>query len=164
MTQAISSLSAWMATKNPSTSEKSIWLQQSERVRKLAAGIYKTQVELANAAGVVPLTVNRVWKARGPLTRETAEKLAPALKTTPAYLIYGAVTPDKPDGRHGKTPDAVRQYLTSEFGRDAVGRVAKMLETLDYASIGLLEVTPKDVHRVREMIEVNLAIARKRHS
>ena len=134
-----------------------------KRVReaRLAAGFLE-QTELAAAAGVVPLTINRIEMGRGPLSRATARKLAPVLRRTEAWLLYGAEGVDgSPRGE--KVPKAVEQYLTSSgWGADASDAVANLLKSLDYASIGVPAPTVRDVHRVREMIEINLATARQR--
>lgn len=122
----------------------------------------KRQTDLADLAGIRPLTVNRVIKARGPLTQVTAEKLAPVLGTSVAYLLFGATSPGDDGGNGKKTVPAVRQYLTSDFGGDTPEHVARLLEMLDFASIGMHHPTQKDVHRVREMIEINLSIARQK--
>lgn len=128
------------------------------RQARIAAG-FAEQVELGNASGVGALTINRVERGRGPLSRATAAKLAPILRRSEAWLLYGAEDGAQPGP---EVPPAVEQYLTDqEWGGDVSPRVVKLLRGLDYSSVGVPEPTLKDVHRIREMIEINLSLARK---
>lgn len=141
------------------------YLAVGDRLRRarIAAGFEK-QTELAEAAGVGALTINRVEMGRAPLSKATAIKLAPVLRRSEAYLLFGVE--GGPDDRpRPNVPPAVGQYLTDDpYGKDASPQVAKLLRELDYSSIGLANPSVKDVHRAREMIEVNLAIARQRRT
>ena len=128
-------------------------------LRALKEAGFDTQVELAEAAKVRPLTINRVVKGRGPLTRELAEKLAPLVNKTVVYLLFGI---DSGAPRERESLAAVRQYLTDDpYGKEASPRIRKLLEALDFASIGIPSPSLRDVRRAHEWIEFNVAIARQ---
>lgn len=133
------------------------------RQARLEAG-FKTHRELADAVGMTGQTIYRVETGGFPLGKKTAEVLAPVLRKSSAWLMYGVDSADEGDETPQDPPQAVEQYLTSDFGADVSPRVQKLLESCNYSSIGLPKPSVKDVHRVREMIEINLSIAAKQRN
>lgn len=131
-----------------------------ERVEKLrlSRGLL-TQKDLARECGVEPQTIWRIETGGSPLSKRTAKKLAKALRTTEAYLMYGD---DGSDGAVISPPAVVAEYLASDLGKDAPAEVAARLHSVDFPLLGVPNPGVKDVHRVREMIEFNLALGRKR--
>lgn len=118
---------------------------------------FSQQTDLADAVGLRPLTINRVINGRYRLTQEVAETLAPVLRRSVGWLMFGEENDARP-----QTPGAVGQYLASAFAEDISPRVAQLLQGLDFASLGLPNPGIRDVHRARELLEVNLALARQR--
>lgn len=144
--------------------KKSVPTEAGKRIEqaRLAAG-FETHRELADAIGVTNQTIWRVESGGFTLSPKTAAMLAPALRRSVAWLMYGV---ERASGEETPqdAPKAVEQYLTSDFGIDVSPRVRKLLESCNYASIGLPKPSVKDVHRVREMIEINLSIAAKQRN
>ncbi len=142
-------------TKRP----KSVVGERLERAR-LNAG-YKTQKGLARAVGLEGLTIWRVETGGYPLSKDTASRLAPVLGVSEAWLMYGADGPASEAKGHS-AEKIVRQYLASELGEDTPPEVSQRLMIVDYSTLGIPKPGVKEVHRVREMIEFNLALGRKR--
>jgi transcriptional regulator with XRE-family HTH domain len=131
---------------------------QGERLARAreAAG-YPTQSALADAIKVRTQTIWRIETGGYPLSRSTARRLAPKLGVSEAWLMYG--TPD--DGVR-QPPPSVEIYLASELAADCTEQVRARLRAVNYATLGVPDPGVKDVHRVRELIEFNLSIGRKR--
>lgn len=133
-----------------------------ERLRTARQAKQLKQSELADAIKMRPGTIYRIETAGFWPGRTTVRRICRVLGITEAWLLYGA---DEADGdATPKTPAAVGQYLADDdWGRDVSPQVATLLKNLDYSSIGLANPTMKDVHRARELIEINLTIGQQRH-
>jgi transcriptional regulator with XRE-family HTH domain len=133
-----------------------------ERVEqaRLRAG-FKTQPDLAKAVGLATGTIWRVETGGYALGKPTAKKLAAVLKVTEAWLMYGDEGlggPKRPVPFEG----AVQKYLNSEIGSDTSDGVAQLLKSVDYSALAAPKPGLKEIHRVRETIEFNLGLGRKR--
>ena len=123
-----------------------------------AAGL--SQDALAREVGVKPMTISRAetgYYETGP-SPETLEALAKFFKVTEASLVYGDDRKAKPAPT---PPSAVEEYIREE-GSSLSKSVAESLRQLDYALLRIPSPSVNDVRRVRELIELNLALAKRR--
>lgn len=125
-----------------------------------AAGF--TQDALARQIGVKPTTISRAETGSyktgpGP---DTLAALAKFFKVTESHLVYGDEERSKAKPAT-KAPEAVEDYLRGE-GSGVSKNVAESLRLIDYALLRCPSPTVNDVRRVRELIELNLALAKQR--
>lgn len=133
--------------------------ERVEQARLLAG--YETQPSLAKAVGLTVGTIWRVETGGKALSKGTAKKLARALKVSEAWLMYGDGGGDEAK-RPAPFEKLVQQYLASEIGLDTPPAISQRLNMIDYSLFCVAKPGVKDVHRVRELIEFNFALGRKR--
>lgn len=133
-----------------------------ERLRRarISAG-YQEQVDLSRALDMGnSLTVNR-WERKGVKpSPEYLPRLCKLLGVSESWLLYGV---DSASGARAATSDslhAVESYLASDMGRDCPKQVATLLMAFDFRTVGVTRPGMRDVHRIREAIEINLAVGK----
>lgn len=117
-------------------------LRRARRLRRFS------QSDLAEACCTDTGTVSR-HEREGPYLEQSAEAYASALGVSVEWLLSGR---GPGPSEHG---DIVEKYLKTPVGKTASRAVAVLLLNFPYPSAGLVAVTERDVHRVRELIEFN---------
>lgn len=129
------------------------------RLRQARQQAGLTQQELADACGLHKQHVSKL--ERGALVRigpKAMDRLTEVLGVTEPWLRYGIVTAET-TALHG---EAITAYLATTIGSDTPPDVAAKLYALDWSQVGVTRPNEKDVHRMREMVELNLRLRRNR--
>jgi transcriptional regulator with XRE-family HTH domain len=117
------------------------------------------QVDLADKIGMRPQTIYRLEKQGYPPARRTLEKILEVLPVSEPWLVYGV----GPGPESLNIVRVVDEYLKSAHGLDTPLEVQRRLRQVNFADLGVGDLTLKDVHRVRDLIETNLALRRQLH-
>lgn len=127
----------------------------------MLAGFHR-QADLARASGLSPATINRAERRRIRPGKEATEILIQTLSARipidEAWLVYGVGAPPDADGS-----GCLAEYLRSPLavGENAPSKeVRAMLRNMDWRALGVANQSTKAIHRIREAIEINRALAR----
>lgn len=121
------------------------------RIARVARGL--TQKQLAAKAGRDETSVSRHETGTLPMGPKAVQDYALVLGVSEPWLQYGI----------GPAPDTniaeiVAEYLSSDLGRSCPEDIARRLWLVPYDTLGVPYPTVEVVHRVRELIAINLLL------
>jgi transcriptional regulator with XRE-family HTH domain len=129
---------------------------EHDRLRFAREARNLTQAQLAELARIERLSVSRHENGGSRISEGPLRRYARALGCSAEWLRFGI---GHGPGERENVSKIVAEYLASDLGRSTPPWVEALLRKAPYRQLGVRRLSPVHVHRVRELIEMNRALA-----